>query len=80
MDIIGTEWGRRVNHLILLCKCGVEFKHRADRWRAFCPHCGASAPLHDVRHRYLQDRMSEETPADGDIDGGSNRFQTRRSA
>ncbi len=42
MKIVGARWGPTVNILKIMCSCGQEFQHRADRWRVRCPECGQS--------------------------------------
>ena len=53
LRIVGAGWTREVNVLVILCDCGAEFSHRADRWRVRCA-CGATGTLDVLREDYRQ--------------------------
>lgn len=36
MEVIDAKWTPTVNYLLIRCKCGEEFWHRADRFRVRC--------------------------------------------
>ena len=48
MKIVGARWTPRVNMLVIVCDCGREFEHRADRWRVRCT-CGCQGHLAELR-------------------------------
>ena len=48
MKIVDARWTPRVNMLVIVCDCGHEFEHRADRWRVRCP-CGRQGHLAVLR-------------------------------
>jgi hypothetical protein len=54
MIITGAKWTPRVNLLVIVCPCGAEFHHRADRWIAHCPKCRGSGHLESLRMDYVR--------------------------
>jgi acetone carboxylase gamma subunit len=57
MKIEGAIWSEIVNKLIIKCKCGYGFFHRADRWIVKCNNCKCVDNLARLRNEY---RASKE--------------------
>ncbi len=47
--IIDAYWTPYVNILVIQCRCGHLIRHRADRWKVKCPHCGNETNLQILR-------------------------------
>ena len=55
MKIVDTVWTKRYNIHFIMCDCGWQFKHRADRWIAFCPKCGRREIISGLRKQYVEE-------------------------
>ena len=51
VKIVDAEWTPQINMMVILCDCGVRFRHRADRWHVRCPQCGRRDHLRELRNR-----------------------------
>lgn len=58
MRIVNARWTPTVNVMVILCDCGKEFDHRADRWRVVCPECKRRANLGYLRENCIELRRS----------------------
>ena len=52
MWIRGARWTPKVNILVVLCSCDVEFECRADRWKVVCEQCKRTGNLQRMRELY----------------------------
>jgi hypothetical protein len=50
MQIVEIQWAPRVDIYIIRCDCGQKFSHRADAFRAVCPHCGKSETVKELKN------------------------------
>ena len=54
MRIIDAVWRSAINWLIIECRCGEKFEHRANKWLITCPRCGNKENLHSVRMKFVK--------------------------
>jgi hypothetical protein len=56
MKIIDAKWSSKVNYLVIICSCGLEFLHRTDRFKVFCRNCDNEENIQILRSEYLNER------------------------
>jgi hypothetical protein len=67
VKILRARPTRHFLYLLVRCRCGKKFGHRADRPMIVCFHCGRMAALREVRGRRgaKKDRTAVARPAHG---------------
>jgi hypothetical protein len=64
VKILRARPTRHFLYLLVRCRCGKKFGHRADRPTIVCFHCGRMAALRDLRSRRgLRNRRAVLKPA-----------------
>jgi len=52
MKIIDARWTPGYNQLRILCECGRQFWHRADRRKIKCKHCWRTEDCIELKRNY----------------------------
>lgn len=55
MRIMGAEWRKGGNLLVIGCDCTHVFKHPSNRWKVECTNCFATGHLHALRIKYRKE-------------------------